>query len=64
MSANSTQNASSCDLTRRTDGAVVVRVRSPHNNGHTLPDAVFAFRVGDPQYAFWDAKLRAREQEI
>jgi hypothetical protein len=26
-----------------------------------LPDAVFAFRAGDPQYSFWDAQLRGRE---
>jgi hypothetical protein len=64
MSANSTYNAPNWDLTRRSDGAVVVRVRSARNNGHTLPDAVFAFRVGDPQFAYWDAKLRAREQEV
>lgn len=49
-------------LTRRSDGAVVVRVISRRNNGHTLPDAVFAFRVGEPQYAFWDAQLKASEQ--
>jgi hypothetical protein len=50
-----------CDLERRADGAVVVRVPSHVVEGRALPDAVFAFRVGDPQYAFWDAQLRSRE---
>ena len=62
MGASTSQDSASWNLTRRNDGAVVVRVHSHPNNGHTLPDAVFAFRAGDPQYAYWDAKLRAREQ--
>ncbi len=48
-------------LERRPDGAVLVRVRSRANNGHTLPEAVFAFRAGDPQYHYWDQQLRSRE---
>jgi hypothetical protein len=51
----------SCELSRRTDGAVVVRIPSNPNNGHTLPDAVFAFRLGDPQYAYWESQLRQQE---
>jgi hypothetical protein len=27
-------------------------------DGRALPDAVFAFRAGDPQYAFWEAESR------
>ncbi len=50
-------------LSRRPDGAIVVRVRSPPNNGHTLPDAVFAFRHGDPQYQYWDQQLRQHESK-
>jgi hypothetical protein len=46
---------------RRHDGAVLVRVRSRIENGRALPDAVFAFRAGDPQFSFWDAQLRHRE---
>lgn len=46
---------------RRNDGAVLVRVRSnPTSNGR-LPDAVFAFRVGDPQYTYWEQLLRRQE---
>jgi hypothetical protein len=30
-------------------------------NGRSLPDAVFAFRTGDPQFSYWDEQLRRRE---
>jgi hypothetical protein len=49
------------NIERRADGAVLVRVPSHVVNGCALPDAVFAFRSGDPQYAFWDSQLRSRE---
>ena len=51
-----------CDLHRRGDGAVVVRVRSRSSAHGTLPDAVFAFRHGDPQYSYWERQLRDRER--
>ena len=44
-------------LEQRSDGAVVVRVRSLGNGKDRLPDAVFAFRCGDPQYAYWLERL-------
>lgn len=47
---------------RRSDGAVVVRVPSLKRESHGLPDAVFAFCFGDPQYSYWERRLR--EQEI
>ena len=50
----------SWDVERRDDGAVVVRVRSSQADGHPLPDAVFAFRDGDPQYSFWEQMLDNR----
>jgi hypothetical protein len=50
-----------CDIERRFDGAVLVRVHSRMVNGRALPDAVFAFRAGDPQYSYWDSQLRSRE---
>ncbi|MBL8829257.1 MAG: hypothetical protein JNM18_19900 [Planctomycetaceae bacterium] len=53
--------ADALSIERRTDGAVLVRVRSRERNGSRAPDAVFAFRVGDPQYRYWDERLRARE---
>jgi hypothetical protein len=44
---------------QRGDGAVVVRVRSTGEGDARLPDAVFSFRCGDPQYAYWLARLQA-----
>ncbi|MGD0897280.1 MAG: hypothetical protein ABR915_05545 [Thermoguttaceae bacterium] len=37
----------------RNDGTVLVRVRSADRGGCRLPDAVFTFRHGDPQYGYW-----------
>ncbi|NDC64228.1 MAG: hypothetical protein EBZ59_09660 [Planctomycetia bacterium] len=42
---------------QRGDGAVVVRVRSDGPEASRLPDAVFSFRCGDPQYAYWLSRL-------
>jgi hypothetical protein len=50
----------SWDIERRSDGAILVRVHSCNRQGHQLPDAVFAFRIGDPQYDYWARKLRDR----
>ena len=44
---------------KRADGAVVVRVQSEGPEGSRLPDAVFSFRCGDPQYAYWLGRLDA-----
>lgn len=44
-------------LEKRVDGAVIVRVRSAGPDH--LPDAVFAFRSGDPQYAYWLRRLQS-----
>lgn len=46
---------------RRADGAVIVRVPSRQQAPAPLPDAVFAFRDGDPQYAYW-AQILADQQ--
>jgi len=46
-------------IEQRGDGAVVVRVRSTGEGDARLPDAVFSFRCGDPQYAYWLARLQA-----
>jgi len=51
----------SWEIRRRGDGAVVVRVPSREIDGYRLPDAVFAFRAGDPQYQLWDQRLRQRQ---
>jgi hypothetical protein len=54
-------------IERRADGTVVVRVRSettvagpPGCDASRLPDAVFSFRCGDPQYSYWLGRLNAR----
>jgi hypothetical protein len=51
----------SWEVERRPDGAVLVRVHSRAVNGRALPDTVFAFRAGDPQFSFWEAQLHHRE---
>jgi hypothetical protein len=50
-----------CTLERRADGAVIVRVPSRSTGATTLPDAVFSFRAGDPQYDYWERQLRLRQ---
>ncbi|MGD9647957.1 MAG: hypothetical protein AB7U73_19755 [Pirellulales bacterium] len=47
---------------RRADGAILVRVPSWDRAGRRLPDAVFSFRNGDPQYLRWDEFLRQRSE--
>jgi hypothetical protein len=47
-------------IQRRGDGALVVRVRCGQSSAR-LPDAVFSFHAGDPQYAFWEDQF-SRQQ--
>jgi len=50
-------------LERRTaDGAILVRVPSLRADaaGEALPDAVFSFRDGDPQYSLWAERFAER----
>jgi hypothetical protein len=46
---------------RAAHGSILVRVPSKPINGRPLPDAVFTFRKGDPQYEYWEEQLRSRE---
>jgi len=48
-------------IRRRGDGAVVVQVPSRDVDGERLPDAVFAFQSGDPQYHLWMQRLQERQ---
>lgn len=48
-------------LERRSDGALVVRIPSRRDVAAPLPDAVFTFRAGDPQYDFWHRQMAERE---
>jgi hypothetical protein len=50
-------------IEQRSDGAIVVRVRSEGPDESRLPDAVFSFRNGDPQYAYWLGRLGASAPE-
>ena len=52
----------SWDVQRRDDGAVLVRMHSCDRQGRRLPDAVFAFRLGDPQFDYWEQQFRDRMQ--
>jgi hypothetical protein len=55
-------NLDSYSVERRpSDGAVIVRVASRDRGQETLPDAVFTFRFGDPQYQYWEDLLRERQ---
>lgn len=49
-----------CTLERRSDGAVIVRVHSQRTAAPPLPDAVFSFRAGEPQYDYWEREFRLR----
>jgi hypothetical protein len=46
-------------IEKRSDGVIVVRVRSEGPEESRLPDAVFSFRNGDPQYAYWLSRIAA-----
>ena len=54
-------NLDSYCVERRQDGAVIVRVASRDRGHDTLPEAVFTFRAGDPQYQYWQQVLWQRE---
>jgi hypothetical protein len=57
-------NLDSYSVERRHDGAVIVRVASRDRGRDTLPDAVFTFRDGDPQYQYWRQVLCERETAV
>ena len=46
------------------DGLIVTSAKRVHSRaaeGKALPDAVFTFRAGDPQFTYWDAQLKRNE---
>ncbi|MEX0669950.1 MAG: hypothetical protein WD060_05790 [Pirellulales bacterium] len=49
-------------IEKRPDGAIVVRVQSAGPEASRLPDAVFSFRCGDPQYSYWLSRLDAHSR--
>ena len=58
-----TINPDAWEIERRSDGALLVRVHSLQREGRQLPDAVFTFRSGDPQYSYWEQEFGARHEE-
>jgi hypothetical protein len=40
-------------IERRPNGVLIVRIPSRRDCDNPLPDAVFTFRIGDPQYDYW-----------
>ncbi|MBA4019133.1 MAG: hypothetical protein C0483_18355 [Pirellula sp.] len=51
---------------RIADGAILVRVPAarPDSTGRPLPDAVFSFRDGDPQYRLWADRFAMRNSAL
>lgn len=60
MSSSSPPQYDHWIIERRHDGALLVRVPSRDEEGQPLPEAVFAFQPGNPQYSFWEQQLRGR----
>ncbi len=56
-------DSNSWDIERRKDGAMIVRMHSTDRNGNSLPDAVFTFRTGDPQFSYWELQWRQKNGE-
>ena len=52
----------SWDIERRRDGALLVRMHSVDRRGRPLPDAVFTFRKGDPQYEYWELQAKSLQE--
>lgn len=50
-------------IERRSDGVLLVRIPSERRNGVALPDAVFSFRAGDPQYKKWEERYLEQQGE-
>jgi hypothetical protein len=48
-------------IEKREEGTIVVRVQSAGRESERLPDAVFSFRCGDPQYAYWLRRYEDRK---
>ena len=49
------------EVQRGAEGVLLVRVRADRPAQEPLPDAVFSFRIGDPQYSYWLERLLENE---
>jgi hypothetical protein len=61
--ADQSQLPDSWTVQRRPDGAVLVRVPPSRQTAPPLPDAVFTFRAGDPQFDFWAGQVAEQESQ-
>jgi hypothetical protein len=52
-------NISHCTIEMTREEVLRIRIPSKPFRGIPLPDAVFTFRVGDPQYDDWRARYEA-----
>ncbi|HQU41329.1 MAG TPA: hypothetical protein PK867_00895 [Pirellulales bacterium] len=43
---------------------MLVRISSRRLRGNRLPDAVFSFRCGDPQYGYWEERFREQQTAV
>jgi hypothetical protein len=50
-------------IERRANGVLIVRIPSKNRRGQPLPDAVFSFRAGDPQYTLWEERYKQQISE-
>ena len=50
-------------IERRPDGVLIVRMLSRRDRPDPLPDAVFTFRVGDPQYDYWKRQASLQDAQ-
>jgi hypothetical protein len=57
MIADASNSMLDCSIERRADGVLLVRVASRRDRMQPLPDAVFTFRAGDPQYDYWQSRF-------
>jgi hypothetical protein len=51
-------SSGSWDIDRLKDGSLLVRMHSVDRQGRPLPDAVFTFRKGEPQYEHWERQAK------
>lgn len=52
------------EIERRSDGTLLVYVHSWDGDGTPLPDAVFTFAPGDPQYGRWEREFHEESRRL
>ncbi len=64
MIADASNSVLDCSIERRADGVLLVRVPSRRDSSQPLPDAVFTFRAGDPQYDYWQQRFAHQQAQL